>query len=245
MPFPAKIKTEALAKSGRRCCLCLKFKGVKIEVHHIVQESISNDNSLDNAITLCFDCHADAGHYNPKHPKGNKLTAAELRKSRDRLWRLVEEGRILPEENLDSHFLNLMRKIFDRPAFTTPFRQEGRMEDFEKAIDDTVLAINTGVLRTRDNQIIQDVGFGKASLANEGWQEKLTNIEGELLNLRHAVAKALAENKLKCCHAHCYCGDDNTLRNLDKLRVGIIDAINAILDDANIGCLPNTLKSRM
>lgn len=203
MTFPSEVKLQALAKSGRRCCLCLRFKGVKIEVHHIVPESVSHDNSLDNAITLCFDCHADAGHYNPKHPKGNKLTPAELQKHRNRLWRLTEERKVLPEMNLDCQFLKLTRMAFDRPAFTTPFRQEGRMEDFDKAIDDTVLALNTGLLRTRDNQVVKDIGFGKSSLINADWNLLLNDVEGKMLQLRSEVAKALAVGRLKCCHAHC------------------------------------------
>lgn len=69
MPFLPKVREEALVKSGRRCCVCLHYKGVKIEVHHIEPESVSHDNTISNAIALCFDCHAEAGHYNPKHPK--------------------------------------------------------------------------------------------------------------------------------------------------------------------------------
>jgi 5-methylcytosine-specific restriction endonuclease McrA len=245
MPFPSDVKVQALANSGRRCCLCLGFRGVKVEVHHIVPESASHDNSLDNAITLCFDCHADTGHYNPKHPKGNKLTAAELRKYRDRLWKLVEEGKALPEMNLDSQFLELLRRVFDRPAFTTPFRQEGRMEDFDKAIDDTVLALNTGLLRTRDNQVLTDLGFGKSSLFNAEWNLQLNDVEGQLLRLRSEVAKALAEGKLKCCHAHCYYGDEECMRQLDQIRVDIVEHVNGVLRDAGIGTLQNVLRGRM
>ena len=28
------------------------------------------DNSVDNCIPLCFNCHAEVKSYNPKHPKG-------------------------------------------------------------------------------------------------------------------------------------------------------------------------------
>ena len=34
------------------------------------------------------------------------------------------------------------------PAFQDDIHQEGRMEDFDKAIEDTLIALNTGVLRT-------------------------------------------------------------------------------------------------
>lgn len=245
MSFPSHIKLEALSRSGRCCCLCLRYKGVKIEVHHIVPESVSHDNTIENAITLCFDCHSDVGHYNPKHPKGNKITVTELRRHRDRLWKLVEEGKTLPKKNLDSQYLELVRRAFDRPAFTTPFRQEGKMEDFEKAIDDTILALNTGMLRTRDNHVIVDIGFGKSDLVNEGWCTELGKVEGQLLQLRTHVAKALADGRLKCCHAHCYCGDDECIRELDQIRVDIIDSVNGVLSDSGVGAMPNLMKLRI
>jgi hypothetical protein len=245
MPFPSDVKLEALTKSGRRCSLCLRFKGVKVEVHHINPESVSHDNTINNAITLCFDCHSDVGHYNPKHPKGNKVTPAELKKHRDRLWKLVEEGKALSENNLDQKYLELIRKAFDRPAFTTPFRQEGRMEDFDKAIDDTVLALNTGLLRTRDNHVISDLGFGKSSLANVKWGSDLGMVEGQLLQLRAQISDALSNGKLKCCQAHCYCGDDDCIRQLDQIRAEIIDRVNAVLDDSGVGSVPNFMRLRM
>ena len=245
MPFPKKIKEEALLRSGRRCCLCLKYKGVKIEVHHIIPESISQDNSLNNAITLCFDCHAEVGHYNPSHPKGNKLTPTELKKHRDRLWKLIAEGKILSEKNLDVQYLELIRKAFDRPAFNTPFRQEGSMENFDKAIGDTILAINTGVLRTRDNQIIQDIGFGKSSLLNDAWKSTLIEIEVNLQDLLALINKGIAKGKIKTCHPFCYCGDDDFLNKIDNERVKIIYLLNSILIDAGIEPLKNTLKDRL
>ena len=127
MSFAQDVKEEALLRSGRRCCVCLRFKGIKVEVHHIDPKAKSHDNSLQNAIALCFDCHTDAGHYNQKHPKGNKFSPSELRKHRDRLWALVADGKILPEGNLDACFLKFIAKTFDRAVFKTPFRQEGRM----------------------------------------------------------------------------------------------------------------------
>lgn len=32
---------------------------------------------------MCFDCHAEVGHYNDKHPRGNKFSANELQGHRD------------------------------------------------------------------------------------------------------------------------------------------------------------------
>lgn len=70
MGFSKKIKEEVLIASGRHCCICHKFCGTKIEIHHIKQESESGEDTFENAIALCFDCHADMRSYDFKHPKG-------------------------------------------------------------------------------------------------------------------------------------------------------------------------------
>jgi hypothetical protein len=64
-----------LIKSKRHCCICGKWCGQRIEVHHIED---SSDSSEENALPLCLDCHAEVRSYDPKHPIGKKYTASEL-----------------------------------------------------------------------------------------------------------------------------------------------------------------------
>ena len=40
-------------------------------------------DDIDNAIPVCFECHAEIHSYNEKHPRGRKFTADELRAHRD------------------------------------------------------------------------------------------------------------------------------------------------------------------
>lgn len=91
MGFPHDIAERALLDSGRHCCLCHKFCGFKIELHHIKQPKDGGDDSYENCIPLCFDCHAEVKAYDPKHPKGRKLTESELRGHRDRWYEEVSE----------------------------------------------------------------------------------------------------------------------------------------------------------
>ena len=75
-----------------------------MEVHHIIPKSEGGKDDLDNAIALCFDCHTDAGHYNPKHPKGTKFRPSELRKARDRWHDIVKkQGLTGPTEENTLH----------------------------------------------------------------------------------------------------------------------------------------------
>lgn len=116
MSFPPAVKEDALVASGRHCCLCHRFCGTKIEVHHIRLESEGGDNALENAISLCFDCHADMTSYDAKHPKGTKYTETELKRHRDNWYKKVAgvEGLLRPEEAATTdkknyeHFLSLL-----------------------------------------------------------------------------------------------------------------------------------------
>ena len=92
MGFSSKIKEDALVASGRHCSLCHRFCGTKIEVHHIVLESEGGENIFDNAIPLCFDCHADMRSYDAKHPKGIKYGRNELKRHRDNWYEKVKNN---------------------------------------------------------------------------------------------------------------------------------------------------------
>jgi hypothetical protein len=89
--FSLSVRQDALVGAARHCCVCHRYKGVKVEVHHIVPQAQGGSDEPDNAIALCFDCHADAGHYNPDHPRGSKLSPEELRQARD-LWHMMVRG---------------------------------------------------------------------------------------------------------------------------------------------------------
>lgn len=98
MPFSKGISQEVLIRSKRHCCFCYRFCGKNIELHHIIPKSKGGKDSLENCIPLCFDCHADIGHYNYNHPKGKKVTPEELKYNRNRLYSFIEKGTI-PKSN--------------------------------------------------------------------------------------------------------------------------------------------------
>ncbi len=92
MAFSAKVRRDALVHAARHCCVCHRYKSVNIEVHHIDPPGDGGNDDIDNAIALCFDCHASAGHYNSKHPKGSAYSRSELRKARECWHSLVRSG---------------------------------------------------------------------------------------------------------------------------------------------------------
>jgi hypothetical protein len=85
MPFPEPVASEALVRCARRCCICRKFCGTRMQLHHIKQEAEGGADTLENCIPLCLDCHEEVGSYNSNHPIGRKFSVSELKQHRD-LW---------------------------------------------------------------------------------------------------------------------------------------------------------------
>jgi hypothetical protein len=54
-----------------------------METDHIKPKGEGGSDDIDNAIPVCFDCHAEIHLYNPAHPRGRKYTEEELRMHRD------------------------------------------------------------------------------------------------------------------------------------------------------------------
>ena len=109
MGFPPDVAESALLECGRCCCICHKFCGTKIELHHIVQKQEGGKDSYDNCIPLCFDCHAEVKTYNPKHPKGRKYTSSELKAHRNRWYEKVSKSHGI---TANPDYIELDRKVF-------------------------------------------------------------------------------------------------------------------------------------
>lgn len=135
--FSSEVKEKAMIACGRRCCLCHKFCGVGMECHHIVEAAQGGEDTFKNCIPLCFDCHAEVGHYNNKHPKGIKFSGNELRALRDRWYSKalsVESAHSPGSMELDK---KLFRKIYQTLGGSAPmlhFRDDDYGNLYSQAI---------------------------------------------------------------------------------------------------------------
>ena len=84
--FSEEDKIKCLLWCDRHCCLCGKACGTDIEIAHIIPKGKKRSEDIDNAIPLCYDCHAKIGHYNCKHPRGNKFRPEELKARREHIY---------------------------------------------------------------------------------------------------------------------------------------------------------------
>lgn len=91
MPFPEKQIESLLVQCHRRCCICHRFCGVKMEIDHIVPRAEGGSDDIENAIALCFECHAEAHAYNDRHPRGRKFRAGELREHKQQWLKICVE----------------------------------------------------------------------------------------------------------------------------------------------------------
>lgn len=86
MAFSNELRERLLLWCDRRCCLCKRTCDVFIELHHIVPQSAGGSDDEDNAMPLCFDCHAKVGHYESTQPRGNKFKPGELKRRREQVY---------------------------------------------------------------------------------------------------------------------------------------------------------------
>lgn len=111
MAFPQSVQEEALVACGRCCCICHKFCGTKIELHHIRQKADGGADTLDNCIPLCFDCHSDMGKADPRHSKGKHYSEGELKQHRDN-W--FKKQKTTPRTDVLKAVTNADKELFDK-----------------------------------------------------------------------------------------------------------------------------------
>jgi hypothetical protein len=136
------------------------------------------------------------------------------------------------EKVADADILSRLAECFDRPAFTTPFRQESNLPDFKQAITDTIEAINTGIRRLRDGTEI-DRGPSRHRLKSPEIKSKLGAVVGKLVELRAAYDQLIQTGRIRLCgcgKADCptHMIDDEAAIVMDDLRAEIFVAFRDI-----------------
>ncbi len=92
MGFNHTEANKLLVSCHRRCCVCHRYCGIKIELHHIQPIENGGDDSIENAIPLCFECHAEVLLYNDAHPRGRKFRPDELRDHKEQWLKICDES---------------------------------------------------------------------------------------------------------------------------------------------------------
>lgn len=242
MSFPQTIVDELLAKTGRMCAVCNRLHGV--QVHHIVPRSEGGPDDASNAIPLCPNCHDEVhAHYSPGRTT-RLYTEAELRGHLQRTIDLAERQAALRPGSeswtADVALVQFFAQCLDRPAFRTLFHQELSFSDFDRALEDTTLALNTGYWRTRDGAVIQRAA-GKSQILNPEWRCKLDEAVAAIDGARRVLRQALGLQEMlmsasRGFHRGLFDEYDSFLRDsrgpgsqIDRLRQVAIDRLNEVI----------------
>jgi hypothetical protein len=191
---------ELLKKCHRRCCICHRFCGVKMETDHINPKAESGDDSIDNAIPLCFDCHAEIHSYNDKHARGRKYTPGELRGHRDQWLKICAEK---PEVMLAAAWdrdVGPLQALMDELEFnklvvrcSTETKRGALFENvqFLRAIHEGMVAILKEDLKTAILQAYAAVSRANQHILAEVNQDvKMTHQGAATMKAREAVTDA-------------------------------------------------------
>jgi hypothetical protein len=243
---------QLLAQTGRMCCLCRKRH--RVQVHHIVPEAEGGTDDVDNGIPLCPNCHDEvhAGHSPGRTTRA--YTAEELRLHRARTIEFAEKGGDWsPGTSVweqDRQLILFYAQCLDRPAFRTYFHEELSFSDFDRAMEDTLLALDTGYWRMRDGSVI-DRAKGKVQIVHLPWREKLDRIAAligeirqefhratgfdQMIGHRRVPRTAFELDTLMECR---FRGDRSLGGLIDGKRTEAIRLLNSILEEIGHGPLP-------
>ncbi|HZH95739.1 MAG TPA: toll/interleukin-1 receptor domain-containing protein [Flavisolibacter sp.] len=136
----------------------------------------------------------------------------------------------------DASLLGQHRKVFQRRAFITPCFLEVSADELEEAIDDTIAALNTGTLYSRNGKLLLTfpaISSYKLPLFKNTFKE-IMNLLDDLRRLVRDLHEKFRNKK----YPHTYfkeggMGRDNFLRILDLVDEGrnkILFTLNTILE---------------
>jgi hypothetical protein len=248
MAFSQSLIDDLLARTGRMCAVCQRRHGV--QVHHIVPVSEGGSDDPGNAIPLCPNCHSEV-HASYAAGRTTRLyTEAELRGHLERTIALARSQEHLArgndDWNRDVELIRFYRGCLDRPAFRMHFYNELSFAEFDDALEDTVLAISTGLWRTRDGAVIER-SAGKGRLVNPSWRDRMDAVVEAIVQARHELRQALGLNQMLVNFGDrrsAFDWHDQDLRHdmklgteIDRLRQQALDAMNQVLAQAGLPTL--------
>lgn len=150
MVFNRSNADQLLVACHRRCCICHRFCGVKMELHHIDPSGSGGGDNIDNAIPVCFECHAEIQLYNDAHPRGRRFHSSELLAHKEQWLRICREspGALLgPQSPLD---VGPIQALIDELEFNAEIAQRTAEDtigalflvaQFERAIQEGVFSL--------------------------------------------------------------------------------------------------------
>lgn len=160
-------------------------------------ENMSSEDrkSINNGIWLCQNC-AKLVDNDAKRYSVDILIEWRKLSEKAALFDIKNPvSEVILSRDEDIELVKFYRQCFDRPAFQDHFMQEMSIEAFDKAIEDTITAINTGNLRARDGTILAQAK-GKSYLSSHEWFNKMDTIVDLLRAIRSRYLLAMHTDQI-------------------------------------------------
>lgn len=182
MSVPDEIAAKVLAKCGRCCCLCRRFKPIGLQVHHIVLSGEGGTDDEDNLIALCITCHS-AVHSHV--PFTRRFTSPELKEHRENVYRLIAEGKLTQseEDSLSEVQRALAEWFADRPPISSP------------PLEPAAIEVLLGAARSRSGRVLSSGYVGGHSISVDGKELAEPSDHRSVAKYKSAV-RQLVENDL-------------------------------------------------
>jgi hypothetical protein len=216
MAFQRDKVSQLLAQCHRRCCICHRFCGVKNETDHILPIEQGGSDEIENAIPVCFECHAEIHGYNDQHPRGRKFTSTELQKHKKQWLQICSRNPSALISPTESRDVGPLQALIDELAFNLKLAKSLGIEElgamfhdqqFRRAIEQGSIAILLDEIKecvldayaamTAANGCIEAArGLGKSSSdeAKRRIQKAFPKIEAA----SNALLKVLASESSTC-----------------------------------------------
>jgi len=212
MAFNREEVSALLAHCHRRCCICHQFCGVKMETDHIIPKDDGGGDNIENAIPLCFGCHAEIHSYNIQHPRGRKFTPDELQIHKEQWLNICAEH---PETLSKSYMrsdVGPLNALIDELEFnatvahtkdTDSIGCNFHISQFQKAVQVGSISILNNELKTAINNayaIMGSVNQYISAASNQifrsnAWSQEINQAQKLIINAEPAIHHAL-ENLL-------------------------------------------------
>ena len=259
--FPAQVKETLAQRVGSRCsnpnCRQLTSgprsdsdKSVNVGVAaHITAASPGGPRydgrltseertSIENGIWLCQTCAKMVDNDPARYTVDLLRQWKRLSEEAARLE--VEGGRPAKAADTasDEDLVRFFAQCFDRPAFQDRFEQEMSVEAFDRAIEDTITAVNTGTLRSRDGAVLSQAK-GKAFLQNPEWRRRMDVVVDLLRAIRSRYDSAVRLDEIRTHEMHngrswYHIRDDELCAWMDATRSQAMAELAAVCREAEV-----------
>lgn len=138
----------------------------------------------------------------------------------------------LPQIIDDKEVIEEFIPCFRRPALITLFEYEMNLINFEKAITDTIEALNTGKYNTRENTLIKQI-HRVDDISDHRIKKRMISIINQLINLRQVYKSLVKEREIIIdgdvgADYLYYQVSSKASEKMNKLRQQILDEFNKL-----------------